>query len=655
MKRILAAILICGGVGVDAQNANPSDAFYAAIRANDLTQLQALLKQGADPNVKDNRGLTPLMQAAIVGSPEAMKLLLANGADANLTNSSGSTALMFSVTDMAKARLLLESGANVNLASKFGRTALLLAAMSDGSAEIVRLLIAKGADVKVADGFKTTALHAAAGGNDTETIRQLIDAGLEVDAVNLAGFTPLMTSASHGNLAAVRMLLAKGANVNAVSNDGSFQKVKAGIIALGHWTPLLLAAPFGPTEVVKTLLDAGAKVNVQDVRGMTPLMLAVGTDRQNLQVIRALVAKGADLNASSLAGETALDWARKVGNKTTIDVLKNAGATETPARPVPLPAFAPTDLKTAVQRSVILLEKSSTTAAALGGCASCHHHNVTDFATSIASLKGIRVDQKAAADRQQLTKAPFFSPLNLLERMDAAGSPDVPLFALAALGSGGYEPDRTTDAIVANLLAHQRADGRWSLGGVARPPIEDSDVPRTFLAISTMKIYAPPGRAKEVAERVGRATKWIAAAKAATAEDRNTQLLALDCAEVDRSVLQRLAKAILAMQRADGGWAQRPGLASDAYATGQTLFALAKTGVISTRAAAYQKGVKYLLSTQHADGSWYVRSRAPKFQPYFESGFPYGHDQWISAMATGWATTALAFAIEEPTSVALMH
>ena len=55
-----------------------------------------------------------------------------------------------------------------------------------------------------------------------------------------------------------------------------------------------------------------------------------------------------------------------------------------------------------------------------------------------------------------------------------------------------------------------------------------------------------------------------------------------------------------------------------------------------------------MLDNQLEDGSWYVRSRSPKFQPFFESGFPYGHDQWISRRATGWATTALALAIETP-------
>ena len=61
--------------------------------------------------------------------------------------------------------------------------------------------------------------------------------------------------------------------------------------------------------------------------------------------------------------------------------------------------------------------------------------------------------------------------------------------------------------------------------------------------------------------------------------------------------------------------------------------------------AAYKKGVAYLLSTQRPDGSWYVKSRAVKFQPFFDGGFPYGHDQWISSMATGWATAALATAL----------
>jgi hypothetical protein len=70
--------------------------------------------------------------------------------------------------------------------------------------------------------------------------------------------------------------------------------------------------------------------------------------------------------------------------------------------------------------------------------------------------------------------------------------------------------------------------------------------------------------------------------------------------------------------------------------------------------AAYQRGVAYLLRTQLEDGSWHVASRAPKFQPYFQSGFPHDHDQWISAAATAWAAIALSNAVPNgPAAVAL--
>jgi ankyrin repeat protein len=65
---------------------------------------------------------------------------------------------------------------------------------------------------------------------------------------------------------------------------------------------------------------------------------------------------------------------------------------------------------------------------------------------------------------------------------------------------------------------------------------------------------------------------------------------------------------------------------------------------------AYQCGTRHLMSTQLADGSWYVQRRALPIQPYFESGFPHGHDQFISAAATNWAATALALATRTSTS-----
>jgi squalene cyclase len=96
-------------------------------------------------------------------------------------------------------------------------------------------------------------------------------------------------------------------------------------------------------------------------------------------------------------------------------------------------------------------------------------------------------------------------------------------------------------------------------------------------------------------------------------------------------------------------------MASDAYATGLVLYALMEAGSGTPADPSVQRGIRYLLSTQRADGSWFVRSRSPKFQPYFEGGFPYGHDQWISAMATGWSTAALALGLDPGPAKTAVH
>ena len=88
---------------------------------------------------------------------------------------------------------------------------------------------------------------------------------------------------------------------------------------------------------------------------------------------------------------------------------------------------------------------------------------------------------------------------------------------------------------------------------------------------------------------------------------------------------------------------------SDAYATGQALFTLQRVGVPATHPA-YRRGVAYLLSTQLADGSWFVKSRSKPIQKLFDNGDPHGTDQFISTPATCWGTTALLLALPRTTS-----
>ena len=199
------------------------------------------------------------------------------------------------------------------------------------------------------------------------------------------------------------------------------------------------------------------------------------------------------MNAKSDAGETALDWSRKIGNQAIVGALQKAGATGAAPSPPQDPAPAPVDLKPAVERSVSLLETSSTRFFAEGGCVSCHAQNMTDLTVNVARRKGVRVDQKAAQERTKMVQAIFgpFAPM-LLERIDPPGGGDTTAYALAALAASGYEPDHMTDAMAANLAAQQSQDGRWHIGGWARPPIEDGDIFRTALAVRGLTTPASP-------------------------------------------------------------------------------------------------------------------------------------------------------------------
>ena len=202
-----------------------------------------------------------------------------------------------------------------------------------------------------------------------------------------------------------------------------------------------------------------------------------------------------------------------------------------------------------------------------------------------------------------------------------------------------------TDAVAAAIASHQSEDGSWGGLPLGRPPLEDSKIQRAALAIRALEHYQIPARKAEFEERIQRARKWLAVVKPQVPYERSYQLLGMNWAGANQQELDRLAKDLRAQQRPDGGWPQLATLPSDAYASGLAMYALARTGTKPTDAV-YQRGVKFLLGSQAPDGSWYVPSRSPKFQPYFQSGFPYNHDQWISAAATSWAAVALAEAIE---------
>ena len=626
--------------------------FYSAIRENNLTQLKALLHQDekarkGNANVADDRGITPLMYAAEIGSPDAMRLLIDGGADVNAQNAFGSTALMWSVSDPAKVRLLLDHGAQVNAVARTGRTALIVAAFTNPSAEVVKLLLAKGATTGVMDRMHVTPLNAATFGNDTATVRLLLEAGVDIETPDtFIGLNPLMNAAGNRNVEAVKLLLAKGAGVNAVSKTEGLPKIQTGTVEFGGWTPLLMASAFGPPEAVNVLLNAGARIDSQDYRGFTPLMLAVGTDRYDRRTVNMLLAHGADLRPTNHAGETALDWASKLGDPEVIHAL--GGNPKDLDKAVPLPGELPdisTATRTAIIRSVQLLERTGDQFFKKAGCFACHEQPPALFAAAAARAKGItayeNTEKADQAFHERVLQITSTINASQLEGAAALGGADNNLYSAEALVRAGYPANRITDFLAANLAASQGGDGGWHLPGYSRSPLQDSDFSRTAMAMRTLKTYGTPGRSAEMKQRLERGKQFLLRAEPVILEDMDMRLAGVAAAGASAAELRKLAEPIIGMQRPDGGWAQRQGFPSDAYATGMTLWALDEAGVMHPDA----RGVKFLLGTQSADGSWHVVSRATKFQQYFESGFPYGHDQWISTMATGWAANALALSL----------
>lgn len=119
------------------------------------------------------------------------------------------------------------------------------------------------------------------------------------------------------------------------------------------------------------------------------------------------------------------------------------------------------------------------------------------------------------------------------------------------------------------------------------------------------------------------------------------RLMGLVWTKAPSHIIRSAIDDVVRHQRPDGGWSQLDSLPPDAYATGMSLYALHEAE-ISVTDAVYRRGIEFLLKNQYASGAWLVKSRAYPVQPYFESGFPFGKHQWISAAGSSWASLAIA-------------
>lgn len=646
MKRITALFCLAAVPAL----ADINDKFYQTIRAGDIPRLQELLKTEGSANAKDARGATPLFYAAMMGTSEAMRIMIAAGADVNARTAFGATPLMWSTANIEKVRLLVEKGADVNARSKAGNTALLIASAQAGNLEILRYLFEHGAQLqKARNEIGETPLARAAAAGDFDMVKLLLEKGDDPKAVDAGGRTPLLRASSHGAVDIIKLLISKGANVNAQMAPQFGLPVKHGLVQIGSLTPLMMSIASGSSTTVKLLLDAGAEVNVQDARGMTPLMIAVGTDHANPEIVGMILNKKPNMGLKSKSGETAQQWAGKFQDRAVLAQMQTVASTSETPRIVRTSAdsSARQDTRQAAERGLALVQKNTAGFFREGGCVSCHAQYISGVAVAAARSKGIPVDETAARDVLQQTRLEFASRADqFLERID--GPADTILTnAVVGLAAQGVPPSLMTDAMIRNVASQQLPDGSWGIIGIVRPPTSDGRFTITAATTRVLRYYASPGLKDEMDRRIERATNWLVHATASTTEDAAMQLLGAKWGGADSATLQRFTQNLLRLQRSGGGWGQLPQLPPDAYATGTALYALQVGGGVPPSDPACQRGVQFLLESQAPDGSWFVATRAPRIQPNFESGFPYGENQWISQWGTAWAITALALATPE--------
>lgn len=492
----------------------------------------------------------------------------------------------------------------VNRHGPGGMTPLLAAALY-GDAPLVKRLVAAGADVDAASPAGATPLMWAV--PDVAKMRVLLDAGADANARSDEGRTPLLiASGVAGGTPAARLLIAYGADVTA---------------ARGIVTPLHEAARVDDVELFRLLLNA---------RGVRPSSVEPWYVRTNCAKCAALVAAGDPLARQP-----------PESNAAATAPIYDPGRLAIPTPLGTMPVTSAT-IRAAVTRSLPLLHDVSASFVRQTGCASCHHNSLVSLASSVARTHGY-----AVSDPKTTAAFAFMPPYleswreRALQNVPIAGGADTASYVLVGMAADGYRPDTASDAQAIALARRQEPDGHWAINTI-RPPIESNDIEVTAMSLRALQLFMPPTRRSEMTKAVERARAWLVNATPMDTEELAFRLLGLAWAGAPKTAIADAARELVAAQREDGGWAQRERGGSDAYATGEALVALQESGALAPADRTVRRGLAFLLATQFEDGTWFVESHSVPIQAYFDSGFPFGVNQWISAAATAWATWALA-------------
>lgn len=266
-------------------------------------KVKELLNAGADPDAQTKNGRTALMAASDRGRMEVVKLLLDHGADPDIQASDKETALMLAVYKgrLEIIRLLLKNNARVDLKEKNGLTALFIAS-SIGSKRAVDLLLDHGADAtgKYLNGVTCWWVALNRGNKEVAKL------------INYKGRSPIVQAVEKGDKAKVVELIKGGADIES-------REPKLGA------TLLMVAADSGHLGLFRTLLNMGADVNATSHSGYTALAAAANNGRK--EIVELLLKNNANVNAQeSILGSTPLIRASGKGYADIVKLLIEHGA-----------------------------------------------------------------------------------------------------------------------------------------------------------------------------------------------------------------------------------------------------------------------------------------------------------------------------------------
>jgi len=317
----MAKLLTEAGTQLNAGKHNYTP-LIAKCSIGDEEMVAFLIAAGADVNVAYSKrgcpqipfGTTALMAAANPGYLRIVKNLLAAGAEINYIDEQGHNALFHALLsdEVEVAKHLLTVGSQLT-------KDVLTGPVANGNAELVRLLISKGADVNCV--FRKD--PRAKKGPSKETLLGYAISHTSRQELQLRGRTITIDYP----VEVAELLIEAGADVNRPSPW--FVATKMGrkeAIGVRPVSPLRIAGSKGLEHIMELLWKAGAKGTLKDA--LVDCSVEKAAFRNDIPVLKLLIKAGADLNARGYQCKTSIELAREAGNAEVVEILRRAGANE---------------------------------------------------------------------------------------------------------------------------------------------------------------------------------------------------------------------------------------------------------------------------------------------------------------------------------------